>query len=120
MATSNETMHALTREEDDFDASLDVHPTMAACIKHNHSVQGLVVLCQGLKNQSGEALINIDDNPWKGMPREHAKPKAKMFREEVMRRYAVLNPPCPKPRSKNWTIEKCQQGVSSCKQMRFF
>ena len=87
----------------------EVHPTLTAYMQHNNSVQGLVVLCQGLKSLTGEDLINIDNDPWKAMPREDAKPKAKMFREEVIRRHQVLNLTCPKPRSKNWTIEKCQQ-----------
>lgn len=61
-------------------------------MKYNNSVKGLVVLCQGLKSPSGESLIDVDNDPWKAMAREHAKPKAKMFTDEVMRRHDVLQP----------------------------
>ena len=85
------------------------HPTEASLIRHNNTVAGLVVLCQGLQTASGEGLINIDEEPWNALPREHTKPKARLFREEVLRRHEVFCHPPPKPRTKNWTVEKCQQ-----------
>ena len=87
----------------------ELNPTEAAFTYYNNSVPGLVVLCQGLKTASGELLIDVDCDPWKSLPREHSKPKAKMFRQEVMRRQQVLSISFPKPRSNNLTVEKCQQ-----------
>ena len=45
------------------------HPTEASLIRHNNTVAGLVVLCQGLQTASGEGLINIDEEPWNALPR---------------------------------------------------
>jgi hypothetical protein len=89
--------------------SPDPNPTEEAFIHYNNSVPGLVVLCQGLKTASGGLFIDVDSDPWKSMPRDHSKPKAKMFRQEVMRRHRVLDINSPKPRSNHWTVEKCQQ-----------
>ncbi len=97
-----------TLENEGFNFDIDVHhPTKEALMKHNNS--GLVVLCQRIETQSGDDLINVDYDPWKAMPREHSKAKAKMFREEVVRRHDVLHLAFPKPRSNNWTMETCQQ-----------
>jgi hypothetical protein len=87
-------------------------PTKAALLKLDNSVLGLVVLCHGLKNESGEDLIDINVDPWKTMPRESVKPKAKMFQDEVMRRHDAFNLNSPKPRTKNWPVEKCQKWLS--------
>ncbi len=110
MACSNKNNMTSTFKNDAFNFDFDVHhPTMEALIKHNNSAQGFVALCQGLKTQSGDNLINVDDNPWKAMPIEHSKPKAKMFLEEVVRRHDILHLALPKPRSNNQTIVTCQQ-----------
>ena len=56
-----------------------IHPTQAAFISHNNSIQGLVVLSYGLKTNSGNSLIDINTEPWIGMPREVSKPKAALY-----------------------------------------
>ncbi len=63
-----------TLKNDDCNFDSDVHDaTKEALVKHNNYVQGFVALCQGLKTQSGHNLINIDNEPWKAMPREYSK-----------------------------------------------
>ncbi len=109
MACSDKNNMTSTLKNDGCNFDSDVHDaTKEALVKHNNYVQGFVALCQGLKTQSGHNLINIDNEPWK-MAREYSKPKAKIFREDVVRRHDVLQLAFPKPRSNNWTIEKCQQ-----------
>ncbi len=96
----------------DSDEEPTINSTRVALRQHNFSVPGLVVLCQGLKDSEGKDFINIDEDPWKTMAREIVKPKASMFRYEVVRRHDVFSLNGPTPRTKNWKIEKCQQWLN--------
>ena len=78
--------------------------------KKNKSMKYLIVLCCGLQNGDGTDLINIDEDPWKSPPVATTKPSASYYKEEVIRRYKVLNlvgvglkePPRPKA----WKLDR--------------
>ena len=67
MATLNEHVGTSSCNDDDLNLVAEEHPTKTALMQHNNSVQGLVVLCQGLKTSSNKDLINVDEDPGKSM-----------------------------------------------------
>src|SRR5688500_4124614 len=90
METSDNAINNDNTENDVLNQASTAHDTETAYRSHIHSVLGLVVLCCGIKDETGNNVIDIDHDPWKSMPREATKPKADQYRAEVLRRHSVF------------------------------
>src|SRR5687768_14382410 len=89
-----------------FDTDSNQNPTKQALLQHNNSVQDFVVLCHGLKSFTGSNISSIDSNSWRPMSKEIFKPKANLYKPELICCHVNFSISTPKPRTNNWTAVK--------------
>jgi hypothetical protein len=67
----------------------------------------LVVLCVGLKDDSGDNLLDINQAPFSFLKRTDIKPTAEMLNAEIVRRHKLTHSggPFVGPRPKHWGME---------------
>jgi hypothetical protein len=90
---------------DHLEAETIVSPTEVSFQANDRSLKYLVVLCQGLKDESGGNLLDLKSIPFSSLKRSDVKPNLDMLKDEVARRYQLMNSDAPLlgPRPKNWT-----------------
>lgn len=78
----------------------------------NSLLKILAILCEGLKDNGGTLLLDVEKEPWSLIkPRTRIKPTVDDYRTEVKRRWqgfvSSLEKGNKDPRPKNWNTEKC-------------
>ena len=77
-------------ENDDEDGAT-YSPAERHFINNNQSVKALIVLCRGMKDGSGEEVIDLEKAPWKAHDKKD-KPVRSDFQSEIKRRWKAVNP----------------------------
>ena len=96
-------------DDDDVDNNGATYsPAERHFINNNQSVKVLIVLCRGMKDSSGDEVIDLEKAPWNTIDRKD-KPIRSDYQSEVKRRWMAANPSANKlgPRPKWWDTQKC-------------
>jgi len=85
-------------------------------LESGHSRQVLFCLCVGLTSGEEEGsttpLLDVDEQPWKSLPRTDVKPTREALAREVARR-AAIQEITPLPRPKNWSKDRSLRWLNS-------
>ena len=95
-------------DDDVNDDGATYSPAECHFINNNQSVKALIVLCHGMKDGSGDKVIDLEKAPWNTIDRKD-KPIRSDYQSKVKCHWMATNPsanklgPCPKW----WEMQKC-------------